>query len=46
MEEFLSKFDMEFSLVTLLSSVDIGGFGGDNRCIVDSGAYFHMMEIL
>jgi hypothetical protein len=29
MEEFSSKFDREFSLVTLVSSVGSGGFGGD-----------------
>jgi hypothetical protein len=42
MEEFASKYDMEFSLVTLVSSVNSGGFGGDFRWIVDSGASFHM----
>jgi hypothetical protein len=35
MEDFSSKFDKEFSLVTLVSSVGSGGFGGDNRWIVD-----------
>jgi hypothetical protein len=45
MEEFASKYDMEFSLVTLVSSVDGGGFGGDIRWIVDSGASYHMMRI-
>ena len=29
MEDFSSKYDMEFSLVTLVSSVGNGGFGGD-----------------
>ena len=28
-EDFASKFDREFSLVTLVSSVGSGGFGGD-----------------
>jgi hypothetical protein len=42
MEDFSSKFDKEFSLVTLVSSVGSGGFGGDIRCIVDSGASCHM----
>ena len=31
MEDFASKYDMEFSLVTLVSSVGSGGFGGDIR---------------
>jgi hypothetical protein len=31
MEDFSSKFDKEFSLVTLVSSVGSGGFGGDNN---------------
>jgi hypothetical protein len=38
MEGFTSKYDGEFSLVTLVSSVGSKGFGGDIRCIVDSGA--------
>jgi hypothetical protein len=42
MEEFSSNFDKEFSLVTLVSSVGSGGFGGDFRWIVDSGASCHM----
>jgi hypothetical protein len=46
MEDFSSKFDKEFSLVTLVSSVGSGGFGGDNRWIVDSGASCHMTENL
>ena len=29
MEDFSSKFDNEFSLVTLVSNVGSGGFGGD-----------------
>jgi hypothetical protein len=45
MEEFSSKYDREFSLVTLVSSVDSRGFGGDIRWIVDSGASFYMMGI-
>jgi len=45
MEDFSSKFDMEFSLVTLVSSVGSGGFGGDNKWIVDSGASCHMTRI-
>jgi hypothetical protein len=45
MENFVSKFDREFSLVTLVSSVDSGGFRGDVRWIVDSGASSHMTRI-
>jgi hypothetical protein len=45
MEDFSSKFDKEFSLATLVSSVGSGGFGGDNRWIVDSGASCHMTGI-
>jgi hypothetical protein len=45
MEDFSSKFDKDFSLVTLVSSVGSGGFGGDNRWIVDSGASCHMTGI-
>jgi hypothetical protein len=45
MEDFASKYDREFSLVTLVSSVGSGGFGGDIRWIVDSGASCHMMGI-
>jgi hypothetical protein len=44
-EDFASKFDREFSLVTLVSSVGSGGFGGDVRWIVDSGASNHMTGI-
>jgi hypothetical protein len=44
-EDFVSKFDKEFSLVTLVSSVDNGRFGGDVRWIVDSGASNHMTRI-
>ena len=44
-EDFASKFDREFSLVTLVSSVGSGGFGGDIRCIVDSGASCHMTGV-
>jgi hypothetical protein len=45
MEDFSSKFDKEFSLVTLVSNVGSGGFGGDFRWIVDSGASCHMTRI-
>jgi hypothetical protein len=45
MEDFASKYDREFSLVTLVSSVGSGGFGGDIRWIVDSGASCHMTGI-
>jgi hypothetical protein len=45
MEDFASKYDREFSLVTLVSSVSSGGFGGDIRWIVDSGASCHMTGI-
>jgi hypothetical protein len=45
MEDFASKYENEFSLVTLVSSVGSGGFGGDIRWIVDSGASSHMTGI-
>jgi hypothetical protein len=45
MEDFSSKFDMDFSLATLVSSVGSGGFMGDNRWIVDNGASYPMMGI-
>ena len=45
MEDFASKYDREFSLVTLVYRVSSGGFGGDVRWIVDSGASNHMMGI-
>ena len=45
MEDFSTKFDKEFSLVTLVSSVSSGGFGGDFRWIIDSGASCHMRGI-
>jgi hypothetical protein len=45
MEDFASKFDREFSLVTLVSSVGSGGFRGDVRWIVHSGASSHMTGI-
>jgi hypothetical protein len=45
MEDFSSKFDNEFYLVTLLSIMGSGGFGGDNRWIVDSGSSGHMTRI-
>jgi hypothetical protein len=44
-KDFASKFDREFSLATIVSSVGSGGFGGDVRWVVDSGASNHMMEI-
>jgi hypothetical protein len=44
-EDFASKFDRELSLVTLVSSVGRGGFRGDVRWIVDSGASNHMTGI-
>jgi hypothetical protein len=44
-EDFSSKFDNEFFLVTLVSSVGSGGFGGDIRWIVDNGASCHMTRI-
>jgi hypothetical protein len=42
MEDFASKYDREFSLVILVSSVGSRGFGGDIRWIVDSRASCHM----
>jgi hypothetical protein len=45
MEDFSSMFDKEFYLVTLVSNVSSGGFGGDKRWIVDSGASCHMTGI-
>jgi hypothetical protein len=45
MEEFSSKYEREFSMVTLVSSVGSGGFGCDIRWIVDSGASSHMTRI-
>jgi hypothetical protein len=45
MEDFSSKFDKDFSLVTLVSSVGSKGIGGDNRWIVDNGASCHMTRI-
>ena len=45
MENVSSKYDKEFSLVTLVSNVGSGGFGGDFRWIVDSGASCHMTGI-
>jgi hypothetical protein len=41
-EDFASKYEREVSLVTLVSSVDSGGFRGDIRWNVDSGASSHM----
>ena len=45
MKEFSSKFDKDFSLITLVSSVGSDGFGDDNRWIVYSGASCHMTGI-
>jgi hypothetical protein len=45
MEEFSSKYDRKFSLVTIVSSVSSGGFGGEFIWIVDIGAPCHMMGI-
>jgi hypothetical protein len=45
MKDFSSNFDKEFYLVTLVSSVGSGGFGGDFKWIVDSGASCHMTGI-
>jgi hypothetical protein len=45
MKEFSSKYDKEFFLVTLVSSVGSGGFGGDFKWIVDSGASCYIMRI-
>jgi hypothetical protein len=45
MEDFASKYDKDFSLDTLVSSVGSGGFGGDIRWIVDSGASCHITRI-
>jgi hypothetical protein len=45
MEDFAAKYGREFSLVTLVSSVGRGGFGGDIRWIVDSEASCHMTSI-
>jgi hypothetical protein len=44
-EIFGQGLNREFSLVTLVSSVGSGGFGGDIRWIVDSGASCHMTRI-
>jgi hypothetical protein len=44
MEDFASKYEREFSLVTIVSSVDGGGIGDDIRWIVDSGASSHIMD--
>jgi hypothetical protein len=46
MEEFVSKYNKEFSLVTVVSSVDSGGFGGDFRWIVDSGSGEYFLSSL
>jgi hypothetical protein len=44
-EDFPSKFDSEFSLVTLVSSVSSGGFRGDVRWVMDSIGSNHMTGI-
>jgi hypothetical protein len=41
-EEFTDKFDREFSLFTLASSVGSIGFVSDRRWIIDSGESCHM----
>jgi hypothetical protein len=45
MEDFAFKYDKEFSFIALVSSVGSGGFGGDIRWIVDSGATCHITGI-
>jgi hypothetical protein len=45
MEDFASKYENEFFLVTLVSSVGNGGFEGDIKWIVDNGASSHMTRI-
>jgi hypothetical protein len=44
-EEFADKFDREFSLFTLISSVGSTGFVSDSRWIINSGASCHMIGI-
>jgi hypothetical protein len=44
-EEFADKFDREFSLFTLVSSVGSTGFVSDSRWIIDSGASCHMIGL-
>jgi hypothetical protein len=44
MEEFSSKYEKDFSLMTLVSSVDNEVFEGDIRCIMDNGSSSHMMR--
>jgi hypothetical protein len=39
------KFEKEFSLVTLVSSVGSVGFVRDNRWIIDNGASCHIIGI-
>jgi hypothetical protein len=44
-EDFSDKFEKEFSLVTLVSSVRSTGFVRDSRWIIDNGASCHMTGI-
>jgi hypothetical protein len=44
-EDFSDKFEKEFSLVTLMSSVRSAGFERKSRWIIDSGASCHMTGI-
>jgi hypothetical protein len=44
-EDFSDKFEKEFSLFTLVSSVGSTGFVSDSRWINDSGASDHMTGI-
>jgi hypothetical protein len=45
MEDFASKYERELSLVTLVSSVGSGRFGGDIKWMVHSGASSHLTRI-
>jgi hypothetical protein len=42
LEDFADKFEREFSLFTLVSSVESTGFVSDSRWIIDNGASCHM----
>jgi hypothetical protein len=44
-EDFVDKFDREYSLFTLVSSVGSTRFVSDSRWIIDSGASCHMIGI-
>jgi hypothetical protein len=44
-EDLSDKFEKEFSLVTLVSSVGSVGFVRDNRWIIDNGASCHIIGI-